>query len=369
MVTSIVLLIYKCVRNRSKCTKSLACFGVFLQIFFGVMMTLSTSSYYVGDNLVTFVTEYKDLNCHPTHTNSTEAKTCGKRATMSAIYMLIFGAIGFRFIPLLEKKATILLNLMPQSNATNNNEEDKNHFYTTIIESFAMITELDAWYTAIITVAKYNAFKFTCSKDVTTSFWIAFVLVMIGLGAYLALTCAINYFKKEDKKEDCCIYVAMCVSILFVWIISAFYILGDNKQPLDCYNSQNNMNRVHLSFVCVSLTVYIVILIVNLIALYWKRKSEDQNESTSSFQNEDEGNQDIQNHDESTLSFQNYDQNQRKLRRQTSLPSCLNHNKPNNLQRHRSWDSLILRKSQKELVQISEEEKLLTPNENSSDED
>ena len=347
-------------RNRNVCTNiCLACPGVFLQIFFGVMMTLSTSSYYIGDNLVSFVTEYKDLNCHPTHTNSTEAKTCGKKATISAIYMLIFGVIGFRFIPLLEKKATILLNLMPQSNATNKNEEDKNHFYTTIIESFAMITELDAWYTAIITVAKYNAFKFTCSKDVTTSFWIAFGLVMIGLGAYLALTCTITFCKKRDYY----MYVAIiCASFFCLWIISAFYILGDNKQPLDCYATQNTMNIVHLSFVCVSLTSYIV----TLAALYcWKRK--DQN---GSLQNQNGNNQTIQSQDKSTSRFQNgnestsnnnQNQSQPILKRQKSLPSC--QNQTNIFQRQTSWDG-----KSNELVQIGENKPLLS-DENSSDED
>ena len=159
-----------------------------------------------------------------------------------------------------------------------------------------MITELDAWYTAIITVAKYNV-KFTCSKDVTIAFWLAFGLVMVGFAAYLALTC-ITFFKKRNY----CIYVAIiCVSIFCVWIISSFYILGDNKQPLDCYNSQNNINRVHLSFVCVSLTFYIVILIVNLVALKrWKNQYEslhDQNGNNQD-QNQDEhdvSNQPIQN--------------------------------------------------------------------------
>ena len=276
--------------NRRKCTNGrLACLGVFLQIFFGVMMTISTSSYYIGDNLVNFVTEYKELNCHPTHTNSTEATTCGKKATISAIYLLIFGVIGFRFIPFVEKKATILINLTPNSttndderpnSTTNDNEEDKNHFYTTVIESFAMITELDAWYTTIITVAKYNIFNFTCSKEMTIAFWVAFGLIMLGFGAYLALTCTLTL-----KKRDSCIYVAIIsTTILCVWIISAFYMLGDNKHPLDCYNSQNNMNRVHLSFVFISLTFYIAILIANLIGLCWKRITKKEKENQPSTQ-------------------------------------------------------------------------------------
>ena len=119
------------------------------------------------------------------------------------------------------------------------------------------ITELDAWYTAIITVAKYNIFECACSKDVTIAFWTAFGLVMLGFGVYLALTCAITF-----KGLGVCLvltcaiifklnYCISSASILCLWIISALYILGNNKHLLDCYNSQSNMNKVHLIVLCV----------------------------------------------------------------------------------------------------------------------
>ena len=126
------------------------------------------------------------------------------------------------------------------------------------------------------------------------------------------------------------------------------------------------MNIVHLSFVCVSLTSYIV----TLAALYcWKRKNQNK-----SLQNQNGNNRTIQSQDKSTSCFQNgnestsnNDQNQGQpiLKRQTSLPSYQNQNKPNIFQRQTSLDEL--RKSN-ELVQIGENKPLLN-DENSSDED
>ena len=282
---SLVMLIYRCrsiYKSRKQSTNGGACCELMLQVLFGSLMILSTTMYFVGDNLISFVTKYKDLKCDPSDSNSTEVMTCGKHATVSSIYLLIFGIIGFRFIPLVEKKTRRILKLY-QNNNNNNTDNKQRLFYTTAIESLAIITELDAWYTALTTLTKNSVFKSTCSNYILTGYWLAVFLIMIILGIYFALA-IINIDNKKCTMKQCCnkkctaedhhSYIALMFTI---WITSGLYILGDNKEPLDCYKESssqtiNPINIIQLSFVCGSLFFYIGVFVISLVVPYWKRR-------------------------------------------------------------------------------------------------
>ena len=73
-------------------------------------MLLSTTAYFIGDNLPRLINTYEKLNCDPAKSNSTAINTCGKEATIASLYLITFGIIGFRFIPLIEKKVTHIQN-------------------------------------------------------------------------------------------------------------------------------------------------------------------------------------------------------------------------------------------------------------------
>ena len=225
-------------------------------MIFGLLMILSTSSHFIGDNLVYLLTEYKDLNCDP---NSTDTETCGNNATVSAIHLLIFGIIGFRFIPLLEKKATHILKKWHNNESGSSDIDDKTNFYKTAIEPFAMITELDAWYTAIIAVAKDRVFSSACSKYVLYGSWVAFGFAIITMGTYFLLK-VIDFWCtstgsdiREQKHRH---RAAIALIHITTWITSGLYILGDNKHPLDCYEESIPTNKIHFIFVCGSTAIF-----------------------------------------------------------------------------------------------------------------
>ena len=279
LITSCIFLHFKCSWNTIKSFRSKSkyvCYGIILQTIFGLLMIMSTSSYFLGDNLVYLLTEYKDLNCDPNSTDT--AETCGKKATVSSIHLLIFGIIGFRFIPLLEEKATHILKRRLNNGTDSSDIDDKTNFYKTAIESFAMTTELDAWYTAIITVAKDKVFSSACSKYVLYGSCAAFVLGMIALGIYLLLT-VIDFRCKQCTSDSSEQKHRHCTAITFIyitlWITSGLYILGDNKHPLDCFEESIPTNIIHLTFVCGSLLFYFKAFlgpfIVNFVALYYQQ--------------------------------------------------------------------------------------------------
>ena len=63
----------------------------------------------------------------------------------------------------------------------NNTDNKQQQFYTKAIESLAIITELDDWYTALTRLTKNNVLKSTCSNYILTGYWLVVILIMIIL--------------------------------------------------------------------------------------------------------------------------------------------------------------------------------------------
>ena len=211
-------------------------------------------AYFLGDNLENSITMYPYLKCDPTNSN------CGIRVTVASIYLLIVGILGFRFIPLIEKRVKDI------SKAYSDEEEDKHPYYTTLIEAFGLIAEVDAWYTAMTSLSKGNVLKSSCSTYIKVALWLAYAFIIIALLIYLPLK--VVSFKKEkfDCEIYCCEYTALTIIMALTFIIIALGVLVNNSEPFDCtFNCGTSTSKCSRGKDIVQLSLTLFVLILSII--------------------------------------------------------------------------------------------------------
>ena len=247
---------------------------------FGIIMILSTMAYFLGDNLENLITMYPYLKCDPTNSK------CGIRTTVASIYLLIFGILGFRFIPLIEKRVK---DISKAYSDEDEKKEGKHPFYTTLIEALGLIAEVDAWYTAMTSLSKDNVLKSSCSTYIKVAFWLAYSFIIIALLIYLSLKVISFSIKKCDFKEyQChCQYTGLIIVMALTFIIIVLYVLADNSEPFNCtFNCGTSTSKcsrvkyiVQLSLTVIVLVLSIIIYILLAIARVckWNKEQKQQN--------------------------------------------------------------------------------------------
>ena len=211
-------------------------------------------AYFVGDNLENLITTYPYLKCDPTNSN------CGIRVTVASIYLLILGIIGFRFIPLIEKRVK---GISKAYGIKEEKKEDKYPFYTTLIETLGLIAEVDAWYTAITSLSKDNVLKSSCSTYITIAFWLAYAFIIIALLIYLPFKVFSFNEDKFDCEKYCLEYIGQTIAMVLTFIIIMVYVLADNTEPFDCtFNCGTSTSKCSRDkdIVRLSLTLFVLVL-------------------------------------------------------------------------------------------------------------
>ena len=230
-----------------KCAKTLC---------FGIIMILSTMAYFLGDNLDNLITMYPYLKCDPTNSK------CGIRTTGASICLLIFGILGFRFIPLIEKRVK---DISKAYSDEEEKKEDKHPFYTTLIEALGLIAEVDAWYTAMTSLSEDNVLKNPCSTLVKIAFWLAYVFIMIALLIYLPLK-VVSFNKKKCDCKYCCQYTRLTIVMALTFVIVALHVLADNSEPFDCtFKCGNSTSKCSRDKDIVQLTLTVIVLVLSSI--------------------------------------------------------------------------------------------------------
>ena len=245
---------------------------------FGLLKIASTELYFIGDNLENALTAYSD--------DCTKNSKCDERqiAKKISLVLLIIGITGFYLIPQIEKEVMQIFKIAQQNENSNSNRESddnkiKNHCSIVLITMLGTIAETDALYTTITT---YNA----CS--VLIPLWIGFGLVLIGLILLFSLK-IVSFIKINKNCDTKCGKLKSFGLIVFVivsLIMSASYILGDNKEALDChFKVENNciMNIKgknfgcavsHLFFMVPPVILYFLIFLFSLFFLLCEVKKE-----------------------------------------------------------------------------------------------
>ena len=279
LVISLLLLLRKllcaneCKQSNCKRVKTLC---------FGIMMTFSTMAYFLGDNLENLVTTYPSLKCDPTNS------ICGIRVTVSSIYLLIVGIIGFRIIPLIEKRVKDICKACSDEGGKGEDKqekiEDKYPFYTAVTDTLGIIAEVDAWYTAMTSLSKNNVLKSSCLTYIKVASWVAYVIIIIALLVYSFLKVFSFNKKKCDCKEYYLQYMGLTILMALRFIIIALYLLADNSEPFDCtFNCGTSTSKCsrHKDIVRFSLTLIVLVLsviysVLLLLGWIYKRYQEQK---------------------------------------------------------------------------------------------
>ena len=190
-----------------------------MQLVFGLLKVVFAGLYFIGDNFENALTIYDD--------KCAEDSNCAKRKWAKGVstILLICGILGFRFIPLLEKEAMQIFKLCQINENNNSNRESdddkKKRSSYILITTLGTIAEADAWYTAITAYVG-------CSFLIPL--WLAFAFVLVGLLSYFILK-IVSFTKIKDCNKK---YRVLIAFVILSVILSIPYLLGDNKETLDC---------------------------------------------------------------------------------------------------------------------------------------
>lgn len=272
-------------------------FKVIVMIIINFLLLLSTWFCFVGDNLHSF-------------------GTLTKNTRIASIVMLFAGLTGYRLIPLIKEKIKYLREEYrndDQKNDNQNNDENLNNIccipvcclnkmrklnwklFNATIDILHLVPEIDGWFTnftALVALTNDEA----CPEEYNAAFWVMYALVL-AVTASLPVIAVINlccFCKKNAQQDDTAtqqsnpenaqqdnlknkrqkcqkklntIYLTILSFIML--FITAFFLIGDNTQPLDC--SKDGIiykNKLRFSFVLVALFVYALMLILSPVILY-----------------------------------------------------------------------------------------------------
>ena len=287
----IAKLIYDNCTSKVSSNKKTPC-GILLYTLANIVALLFVWSYYVGDNLDNYIRDYGDrIGCNATDSTN----QCAKASHLFGTGLLVFGILGFRFIPVFELKVKRIMLLRKEKrneakekatdqNAVelkNVNAEAKNgtddtdlakrvesittgtKFYNIGIEIIGTIPEVDGWYTALTEIIDISSVA--CSTADFASNWLIYALLLTLLTLNFILT--VIHFKYDFWKEKFYTLLLLLIVIVSV-LISGVYILADNAQPLNCvFGCEPNQSIrecnaavARLVFVVVCALLYIVAL-------------------------------------------------------------------------------------------------------------
>ena len=184
---------------------------------FGIIMILSTTAYFIGDNLKNFTDAYLKY-----------VQNYSSFITMVSIYLLIFGIIGFCFIPLIEKKVKDI----SKGFRDDDEKEEKHSLYTILIKTLGLLVDIDAWYSAMTSLN--IVLKSPCSIYIMIIFWLAYVFIIIALLIYLPFKIFSFNKKKCDREKYCPPYTGLLIVIALTFLVTVMYIFVDNTDSFDC---------------------------------------------------------------------------------------------------------------------------------------
>ena len=202
-----------------------------------------------------------------THSRLKYVRSYSSCVTLISIYLLIFGIIGFWFVPLIEKRVY------------RDEDEDKPSFYTILIKTLGLLVDIDAWYSVMTSLN--IILKSPCSIYIMITFWLAYVFIIIALVIYLPFK-ILSCNKKCDCEKYCPQYTGLIFVIALTLIIGVMYVFPDNSESSDCTFTSTTLykdNIVRLTFILAVLSFNIVYFVCCFfVCVYkWAQKQNQQN--------------------------------------------------------------------------------------------
>ena len=207
VITIIMVLWGSCYRWCKECDSDFdKNFEATCHIFLDATMTLSIWFYFIGDNLTGF---------YNTRTEDAE----GYREASQII--LLMGLVGFFVVPRLKE---VIHQEYDEREEEKDEVPDRMIFRKFVIQSIAMVVEIDAIYTI------FTNLNVECSTAQKVMPWLLYVVLLIGLVPYLLY----KIVQTIDDMTSFGYKVKIFLTAIMFGFLFAFFILSDNNQPLDC---------------------------------------------------------------------------------------------------------------------------------------
>ena len=185
-----------------------------------VLVAIAGLLYYFGDNFSTYIIAYGDqFDCD---------SSCIDAVSHAADGMLYISLLLFTFIPLLIERLTIVGKREVEYT-------EKWHWAVArdTGHAFALIIDLDAWFTAIASIP-FNSSDFCPSSDIILAWimygsslliWAVVLILIYAPGIYLAI------YQTPKNIKKVILYIFL---IVLLWTTTATIILADDPQPMGC---------------------------------------------------------------------------------------------------------------------------------------
>ena len=223
-------------------------------VFFGGVL------YFVGDNIVETTEQFLGENFNATETNN--INTLNIVNSIQPI-LLILALILHDILPYEFKQAQLKDHGKKSNTNDKENKEDIDYsLYKEMVNIAVLIIKFDSWYTIIQSAG-------ICTSQIQLGLiWFLWFLLSFGVYSILVAISIYLYFKSHRQKKhnnyQSNILYGFIMSVVFL-IAFAFSLLGDNNQPLDCYQQESSI--VRLCFILVSFVSFLSSFVIYVVYL------------------------------------------------------------------------------------------------------
>ena len=246
VVTGIAYLIYaNCKHLKIREDSKLIRIGnvvISISIFVGSIL------HFIGDNLPSLAEQLRNDANETTSSNDLVAEV-----NYIQLFLLIMAVLMHRVIPYSFGK---LVEKCPNKGEQKVKEKVSDKTYSSIFKEVVFTSivtvEFEAWFTVIQSTG-------TCSQTQLALVWTLWVVMFIVYGLVLIAKIILHVHTTYNVLLWSRYLVGTILGI-FVSMAFGLYLLGDNKQPLDCYQdlSDKEINIVKLCFLCVSFLSFVI---------------------------------------------------------------------------------------------------------------
>lgn len=201
--------------------------------------------YFIGDNFQQ-VKEIQDNMFLSNINNTLQQSNAFIQINAIQAPFLLLGIIYFRAIP-------HIINRIWNNDDINKKIKSKDSIFVGILNIVVVTTEFDAWFTLLQTLEDCS------TEQCITLVWILCLVMILLYTVAMSMSGIRGWWAHGEEKElDITDLVNGILIVFFLTVAFAFYLISDNRQPLDCYASPYSINFVRLVFVIISSFVYLV---------------------------------------------------------------------------------------------------------------
>jgi hypothetical protein len=255
-------LLYTPLLNAHQRTDNKKCYGKIVNIIISWSVFFGGISYFVGDNIVETTEQIliDDVNGSMTNTDTTRVLTTVKSINP---VLLILALILHDILPYEFKQAQSKNSRGKHKSDDKEDKDDTDYsLYKEMVNTAVLIIKFDSWFTIIQSAGD-------CTSSIQLGLvWFLWFLLSFGVYSILIAIRIFSYCDghrqvgQDNFKSN--LFYGLVMAIVFL-IAFSLSLLGDNSQPLDCY--QQVSPTVKLFFLLISFLSFLSSIVIYIVYL------------------------------------------------------------------------------------------------------